>query len=114
VVSSVDQDPRLVDVACLPAWANNVYKGDGEFAKNNWIAVLYTYDGWSRWFVEIFDARFNDPTATGWKEPIYVIGPYTGIARAIDVDPQAFEIYVLHNDAPLGSGALRLTCLEYY
>jgi hypothetical protein len=114
VASPVDTDAGLVDVAVLPAWASNMYMGDGVYAKGNWVAVLYTYDVWHRWFVEIFDAKLYDPSSPDWKMPIYTIGPYTGIAKALDVDPSTFEIYVLHDDTPAGTGALRMTCLEYY
>lgn len=114
VVSPVDMTPRLVDIDVLPALANNIYLGDKAFAKNNWVAALFTFDIWAKWFVEIYDARLNDPADPKWKIPIYIIGPYSGVAKALDVDPANFEIYVLHDDLPYGSGNPRLTCLEYY
>jgi hypothetical protein len=114
VVSPVDTDARLVDVAVLPAWASNLYMGDGISAKGNWVAVLFTYDVWHRWFIEIYDAKLYDLSSPDWKTPIFSIGPYTGNAKALDVDPSMFEIYVLHDDTPTGMGALRMTCLEYY
>jgi hypothetical protein len=46
--------------------------------------------------------------------PLYVIGPFTGKALALDVDPVNFEIYVLHDNVPFGANNYQLTCLEYY
>ncbi len=110
----VIEDPRLVDVTVLPAGTDNIYMGDDTFAQHNWVAVLYAFDLWERWFIEIFDAQLEDPLPTSWQLPLYTIGPYYGNAFAVDCDPESFELYVLHDDSPLGTGALRLTCLEYY
>jgi len=114
VPSPIDNNPRLVDAAVLPAWTNNVYMGDGKFPDENWIALLFTYDLWGRWYIEIFDPNIADPSQPGWETPIYVIGPYLGIGRALDVDPVNFEIYVLSENSPIGVGNLVLSCFEYY
>jgi len=103
-------DPKIVDVALLPAYANNVYMGAGQYPEHNWVAVLYTVNP-SAWFIEIFDPFLPDGQ---WQVPIYYTGSYAGNAFALDVDTKNFEIYVLHDDAPLGTGAPQLTCLEYY
>ncbi|MFH1676311.1 MAG: hypothetical protein ABIC40_04725, partial [bacterium] len=114
VLSPLGEDSRLVDIDALPAITGDIYMGDGQYPEHNWIAVLYDYQMWSRWFIEIFDANLPGATDPSWNEPLYVIGPYQGKAFSIEVDPKSFEIYVLHDNSPLGTGELRLTCLEYY
>jgi len=110
VVGPVGEQPRIVDVDVLPAGVDHVYTGPGAYAEHNWIAALFTFNT-PFWHIEIFDALADDPD---WQTPIYVIGPYMGRALAMDVDPENFEIYVLTDDGPAGSGALNLSCLEYY
>jgi len=107
------QQPMIVDICVLPAMTNGVYMGAGEYAEHNWIAVLYTFTLNAQWFIEIFDTQADDPVGA-WQYPIYATPYRMGHALAMDVDPANFEIYVLHDDQPLGSGTPRLTCLEYY
>ena len=107
-------DPRIVDVSALPAWANNMYTGNGKYATNNWVAVLYNFDVWQEWYIEVFDARLDNPSATGWQTPIATIGPYPGNAKAMDADSRTFELYVLADNEPVGSPDYRLSCFEYF
>jgi hypothetical protein len=88
--------------------------GHGNYPKHNWVAVLFAVSP-GKWFIEIFDV-YDETGVSGdnWKEPIYFIGPYDGMGIAMDVDPKNFEIYVLSDDLPLGTGQYRLSCLEYY
>lgn len=114
VVWPVSENPRIVDVDVLPAYVNHVYMGNGNYPEHNWVVVLYTFNA-ARWFIEIFDVYDETGVSNdGWKKPIYSIGTYNGRALAMDVDSENFEIYVLSEDAPLGTGQLRLSCLEYY
>ncbi len=108
------ETPEIVDVDVLPAFVNQVSMGLDTYPEHNWVAVLYTF-GTAQWFIEIFDV-YDDlgPFADGWKTPLYTVGPYNGHAFAMDVDPENFEIYVLQDDLPFGTGNVTLTCLEYY
>jgi hypothetical protein len=106
------EGPRLVDIDVLPAATNNVETGFGTYAQHNWVAVLYTFDT-PQWFIEIFDILDEEGDPNAWQVEKYVIGPYLGHGIALDVDPDEFEIYVLHDD-PLGPGNLKVSCFEYY
>jgi hypothetical protein len=112
---SVGEDPQIIDVDVLPAYVNHVYMGFDNYPAHNWVAVLYTLASSGEWFIEIFDV-YDEGGVSGdnWKKPIYEIGPYPGIAVAMDVDPANFEIYVLSHDFPAGIGQYRLSCFEYY
>lgn len=111
--SAIAEDPRIVDAAVLPAATNNVGMGLDQYPEHNWFAVLYAFDLWQRWYIEIFDAHLPSASDPSWDKPLYTIGPYSGNALAMDVDPVYFEIYVLDDD-PMIAGNLRLSCLEYY
>jgi hypothetical protein len=108
------ENSRMVDISILPAGAVNMYMGEDKFAEHNWLVALYQFDVFRAWYIEIFDAQSENPPPNSWTDPLYTIGPVGGEAFAIDVDPKSFEIYVLHDDGPLGTGALRLTCYQYY
>jgi len=108
------ENPRIVDIAVLPASATNMYMGDEKFADHNWLVVLYHFSNYNHWFIEIFDVQSELPPPNSWSNVLYWILPVQGKAFALDVDPVNFEIYVLHDDGPLGAGELRLTCYEYY
>ena len=105
------QTPRLVDIAILPAAANNIYMGEGKYAQHNWVALLFYFDNFDQWFIEIFDPFADDPLPTSWQEPLYWILPIQGEAFSMDVDTENFEIYVYH-ETPFGVQSV--TCYEYY
>ncbi|MCX6645787.1 MAG: hypothetical protein NTY09_05450 [bacterium] len=111
---SAGVSPQIIDVDVLPAFTNNVYMGNGNYPEHNWVAVLFAQSP-GKWFIEIFDV-YDETGVSGdnWKKPIYYMGPYSGMGIAMDVDPKNFEIYVLSDDLPLGTGQYRLSCLEYY
>ncbi len=108
------ETPRIVDVDVLPAKTNDIYMGAGQYAEHNWVAVLYSFNNYARWYVQIFDIYKTGSLGNEWEFALTNTGYFNGHAYAMDVDPENFEIYVLTDDLPLGSGGLQLTCLEYY
>ncbi|HEX9746711.1 MAG TPA: hypothetical protein VGB30_14935 [bacterium] len=111
VPSPLGDQGRLVDIDVLPAGTNAVYLGNGQHAEHNWFVVLVNYDNWQHWYVEIWDPL--DEGGFVLDSLKYVIQPVVGNAYAIDVDPDNFEIYVLHDDGPSGTGALQVSCFEF-
>ncbi len=106
------EQPSLVDVDVLPTLSNEIYMGADQYPEHNWVAVLYTFDT-AAWYIQIFDV-FDDDPIDDWQNPLFLIGPFPGHGLAMDVDPDTFEIYVVHDDLPAGVGSMRLTCLEYF
>ncbi len=94
-----------VDIECLPAYHDKVYTGAG-FAHNNWIAVLLDVSLLNQFVVGIleWDPLLNAPNL------LATTLTYPGTPLAMDVDTDAFEIYVLSDNG----GVIEASVFEYY
>jgi hypothetical protein len=94
-----------IDIECLPAYHNKVYTGAG-FAQQNWIAVLLDVSLMNQFVVGILEWDVG----SGGPNLLATTLTYPGTPLAMDVDIEAFEIYVLADNG----GVIEASVFEYY